>query len=112
MELLQVFFAITMSSMGVVQTASLMPDLAKVKISVNSIFSTLDRKSKIDPSDMSGQRLEVPKGDIEFKNVSFFYPTRPDLQIFQDLSFKVQAGQVSVNSILILLCTYLLHGFP
>ncbi|CAM6099091.1 unnamed protein product [Calypogeia fissa] len=92
-EVFRVFFAITLSATGAVQTSSLFPDIGKVKISVNSIFAILDRKSKIDPSDMSGQTLPQAEGDIEFQHVSFFYPTRPDIQIFHDLSLKVQAGQ-------------------
>ncbi len=33
------------------------------------------------------------QGQIEYKNVSFAYPSRPDIQIFKDLSFKIPAGQ-------------------
>ncbi|CCF56944.1 hypothetical protein KAFR_0B06480 [Kazachstania africana CBS 2517] len=35
---------------------------------------------------------EVGGCEIEFKNVSFFYPTRPTNQIFKNLNFKVPAG--------------------
>ena len=31
-------------------------------------------------------------GDIEFKNVTFKYPTRKAI-VFKDLSFKINAGQ-------------------
>ncbi|XP_071945234.1 ABC-type oligopeptide transporter ABCB9-like [Antedon mediterranea] len=34
------------------------------------------------------------KGHIEFKNVSFAYPTRKDAKILQDVSFEVTAGDV------------------
>ena len=33
------------------------------------------------------------KGDIEFRNVSFTYPSRPDVPILKNLSFCVQHGQ-------------------
>lgn len=32
-------------------------------------------------------------GDIEFNNVSFNYPSRPDYTVLKDVSFKVEAGQ-------------------
>ncbi len=32
-------------------------------------------------------------GEVEFKNVHFAYPSRKDINLFNDLSFKVQAGQ-------------------
>lgn len=33
------------------------------------------------------------KGEIEFKNVLFNYPSRPDFKVLQDISFKAEAGQ-------------------
>ncbi|MFN8285825.1 MAG: ABC transporter ATP-binding protein [Chitinophagales bacterium] len=32
-------------------------------------------------------------GNVEFKDVNFAYPSRPDVQLFQGLSFDVKAGQ-------------------
>jgi ATP-binding cassette subfamily B (MDR/TAP) protein 1 len=83
-----------MAAMGVSQSTGMAPDIAKVKSSVNSLFEILDRKSKIDASDVSGTILENVKGDIEFRHVSFKYPTRPDIQIFRDLSISVHSGKV------------------
>ncbi|KAL2611668.1 hypothetical protein R1flu_023360 [Riccia fluitans] len=92
-QVFRVFFAITLSALGVTQTAGLAPDFTKVKTAVNSIFKILDRKTQIDPYDLSGQKLTNVRGEIEFQRISFFYPTRADVQIFQDLCFKVPAGQ-------------------
>ncbi len=33
------------------------------------------------------------KGDVEFKNVSFYYTTRPEFQVLKDISFKASKGQ-------------------
>ena len=33
------------------------------------------------------------KGDIEFKNIQFTYPTRPDFVVLKDISFSAKAGQ-------------------
>lgn len=33
------------------------------------------------------------KGKVEFENLNFRYPTRPDLQVLKDLSFTVNPGQ-------------------
>lgn len=32
-------------------------------------------------------------GDIEFKNVSFSYPTRQDVEVLRDISFKIRPGE-------------------
>ncbi|WVZ12254.1 hypothetical protein V8G54_016784 [Vigna mungo] len=75
-----VLFALSMAAMGISQSGSLVLDSAKSKSAAASIFAILDRKSQIDPSDDSGLTLEEVQGEIEFKNVSFKYPTRPDWQ--------------------------------
>lgn len=98
-DVFKVFFAIAMSAIGVSQNASLTPDLTKTKLAVNSVFELLDRKSIIDPFDMSGKTLKTVYGDIELRNVSFTYPSRPTIPIFRDLSLTVHAGKVSHHSI-------------
>lgn len=92
--MLQVFFALTMAAMAISQSSSLAPDSSKAKSAAASIFSMLDGKSKIDPSDESGMKLESLKGEIELRHVSFKYPTRPDVQIFRDLSLAIRSGKV------------------
>lgn len=92
-DVFKVFFAITFSALGVSQSASLTPDLTKTKLAVNSVFELLDRKSRIDPFDVSGKTLKTVNGDIELRSVSFTYPSRPMIPIFRDLSLTVQAGK-------------------
>jgi len=60
---------------------------------VNSVFALLDRESKIDPLAKSGKTLKVVKGEVELQHISFTYPTRPTVPIFQDLSLTVHAGK-------------------
>lgn len=38
----------------------------------------LKRNSKMDPDDSDGINLEKIEGNIEFKEVDFFYPTNPN----------------------------------
>ncbi|KAM0954595.1 putative ABC-type xenobiotic transporter [Dioscorea sansibarensis] len=92
-KVFRVFLALSMAAVGMSQSSSLAPDSSKAKTATASVFSILDRKSKIDPSDESGMTLEVVKGNVEFRHVSFKYPTRPDVQIFQDLCLTVQSGK-------------------
>jgi ATP-binding cassette subfamily B (MDR/TAP) protein 1 len=94
-KILQVFFAITMSAVGVSQSTSRSADLTKVKIAVNSIFEIIDLKSEIDPLEKSGKTMKAVKGEVELQHISFTYPTRPTMPIFKDLNLIVQAGTVS-----------------
>lgn len=91
---LQVFFALTMASVGISQSSTLAPDSSKAKSATASIFAIIDRKTKIDPIDESGTTMETVRGEIELRHISFKYPTRPDIQIFRDLNLQIRAGKV------------------
>ncbi|XP_012084217.2 ABC transporter B family member 21 isoform X1 [Jatropha curcas] len=93
-DVFQVFFALSMAALAISQSNSLTPDANKAKSSAASVFAILDQKSKIDPSDSSGIIIKDVKGEIEFCHVSFKYPTRPDIQIFEDLSFAIHSGKI------------------
>ncbi|PQQ20746.1 hypothetical protein Pyn_26342 [Prunus yedoensis var. nudiflora] len=88
----KVFYALTMAALGISQWSSFAVDSSKAKNAAASIFAIIDRKSKIDPSDESGVKLDNVKGEIELRHVSFKYPSRPDIQIFQDLSLTIHCG--------------------
>ncbi|KAK7388084.1 hypothetical protein VNO78_22889 [Psophocarpus tetragonolobus] len=98
-DVFRVFFALSMAAIGISQSGSLVPDSSKAKGAAASIFAILDRKSQIDPSDDSGLTLEEVKGEIELKHVSFKYPTRPDVQIFRDLSLTIHCGKPDPSAI-------------
>lgn len=91
---MQAFLALTMGALGVSQSSAVGPDFSKCKDSAASIFGILDRKSKIDSSKDEGMTLPRVKGDIDFQNVNFKYPTRPDVQIFRDLCLSIPSGKV------------------
>ncbi|TQD70681.1 hypothetical protein C1H46_043776 [Malus baccata] len=92
-DVLRVFFALTIATVGISQSDSLAYDISKGKSAVASVFAILDRKSKIDSSDDSGTTIENLKGEIELCHVSFKYPTRPDVPIFKDLCLTVHHGK-------------------
>lgn len=62
------------------------------KAAAYKMFETIKRKPKIDPYDNSGMTLENLEGEIEFKDVHFRYPARPDVQIFSGFSLHVPSG--------------------
>jgi putative ABC transport system ATP-binding protein len=54
------------------------------------LFELQDREPKISPT--QGERVETARGPIRFENVTFSYPTRPALKIFNDLDFEIPQG--------------------
>lgn len=55
----------------------------------------LDRKSLIDPLDESGLCPDVVTGDVEFEEVTFSYPTRPNTTVLDRYSLKIPAGKTT-----------------
>lgn len=56
------------------------------------IFATINRICDIDSDAKDGIILESVTGCIEFKNVVFTYPTRPNITVLNDLSLKIKPG--------------------
>uniref|UniRef100_A0A8I6XVU7 MDR-like ABC transporter n=1 Tax=Hordeum vulgare subsp. vulgare TaxID=112509 RepID=A0A8I6XVU7_HORVV len=88
-DVFRVFFALVLAAVGVSQASALASNAEKARNSAVSVFSILDRKSKIDTSSDEGLMLENVTGDIDFSNVSFKYPSRPDVQIFSDFTLHI-----------------------
>ncbi|CAN1150210.1 ABC transporter B family member 9 [Linum perenne] len=92
-DVFRVFFALTIAAVGISNSSGVAPDSRKAKDSAASIFSILDRKSRIDSSVDEGITLENVTGDIQLQNVSFRYPMRPNVQVFRDLSLAIPSGK-------------------
>jgi ATP-binding cassette, subfamily B (MDR/TAP), member 1 len=90
----QVFFALVLATIGISQTSAMASDSTKAKDSAISIFALLDRKSEIDSSSDEGLTLDEVKGNIDFRHVSFKYPSRPDVQIFSDFTMHIPSSKV------------------
>lgn len=88
------FMGIFYAGMGAGQSAALMGDLTKAKVACHDMFKLLDRQSKINGLEPAGETpnaLEV--SCIEFVDVKFFYPFRPQVQVLKGVSFKITKGQ-------------------
>lgn len=59
------------------------------------VFELIDGNiEKIDLEFANKEKEKGPKqGEIEFKNVDFYYPTRPDFPVLRGVSFKASKGQ-------------------
>ncbi|XP_065439358.1 ATP-dependent translocase ABCB1-like isoform X2 [Chrysemys picta bellii] len=91
-----VFIAFSSVLYGVIsvgQSTSLAPDFGQAKVSSQRIFQLLDRKPLIDSYSEEGTKLSQFDGNIEFRDIHFVYPTRPEAQVLQGLSVKINKGQ-------------------
>jgi ATP-binding cassette, subfamily B (MDR/TAP), member 1 len=59
------------------------------------IFDVIDRQSPLDPSSEAGKSPASVTGEIRFQNIKHVYPSRPDQNIFVDLTLDIPAGKVT-----------------
>ncbi|KAL9553968.1 hypothetical protein MBANPS3_003030 [Mucor bainieri] len=91
----QVFVAFLAMMMGSISMLRLPPNLAatsSARGAAYKVYQIIDRVPDIDIDATSGLTPDKVVGAIEFKNVHFKYPTRPDLTILQDLSLSIKPG--------------------
>ena len=73
-----------------------MGDSGKAKLAYKSIFEVLNTKIEFSPF-LENNKLKLDtknlEGSIEFKNVYFSYPTKPDQLILKNLSFTINPGE-------------------
>ncbi|KAI8147824.1 putative ABC transporter protein [Fennellomyces sp. T-0311] len=91
-NVLVVFMGMMMGSMSLLQVPPNLSAVSSACGAAHRIYTTIDRVPEIDPDNEQGLTPSVLHGDIEFRNVKFKYPTRPDLVILKDLSLKIRPG--------------------
>ncbi|KAL3437552.1 P-loop containing nucleoside triphosphate hydrolase protein [Aspergillus tetrazonus] len=72
---------------------SFAPDMGKAKNAAAEFRRLFDRKPQIDNWSEEGEKLETVEGEIEFRNVHFRYPTRPEQPVLRGLDLTVKPGQ-------------------
>ncbi|XWS14444.1 hypothetical protein CRYUN_Cryun35bG0009900 [Craigia yunnanensis] len=92
-DIMKSFMVLIITALAVAEALALTPDIVKGSQALGSVFGILHRKTSIEPNDSTSNIVTEIKGDIEFRNLSFKYPMRPDVTIFEDLNLKTSAGK-------------------
>ena len=61
--------------------------------SYQKLRADIDRQPQIDATTESGIRLSQAEGGFEFKNVSFTYPSRPEITVLDQISLSIPANK-------------------
>lgn len=85
--------AVLFGSMSSGRIFAYAPDIMKAKDSAAAIMKLLESTPKIDAWSTSGEKIENVKGHIEFSNVYFRYPTRPNIPVLRGLRLDIKPGQ-------------------
>lgn len=67
--------------------------MGKAKEAANELKILFDRKPKIDTWSSDGAPVTTVEGTIEFRDVHFRYPTRPEQPVLRGLNLHVKPGQ-------------------
>lgn len=89
-----------LATSGISRTSAVGADSTKANDAAASVLEILDRKSEIDYSCEEGITIAgvSVRGEIDFQNVCFKYPLRPNVQIFNDLSLSIPSGKVNKSN--------------
>uniref|UniRef100_A0A671YEU4 Bile salt export pump n=1 Tax=Sparus aurata TaxID=8175 RepID=A0A671YEU4_SPAAU len=93
--LMQVFFGVLVAAMNLGQASPCLEAFAAGRGAATIIFETIEREPEIDCLSEAGYKLDRVKGDIEFHNVTFHYPSRPEVKILDQLSVAVKSGETT-----------------
>uniref|UniRef100_A0A6J0T9D9 Bile salt export pump n=1 Tax=Pogona vitticeps TaxID=103695 RepID=A0A6J0T9D9_9SAUR len=93
--LLQVFFGVLVGALNLGQTSPCLEAFATGRGAATNIFETIDRKPTIDCMSEEGYKLDKVRGEIEFHNVTFYYPSRPEVKILDKLSMVIKSGETT-----------------
>ncbi|XP_018767050.1 bile salt export pump isoform X4 [Serinus canaria] len=93
--LLQVFFGVLIGALNLGQASPCLEAFATGRGAATNIFETIDKKPTIDCMSEDGYKLDKVRGEIEFHNVTFNYPSRPDVKILDNLNMVIKAGEMT-----------------
>eukprot|EP01018_Ginkgo_biloba_P016166 Gb_10211 [translate_table: standard] len=86
-------FAIVLGGLALGTALPNLKYFSEACIAAHRIFETIDRVPEINSDDMTGNVLEKVSGEVEFRNVEFAYPSRPDTIVFHNFCLTIPAGQ-------------------
>ena len=92
-DIIKSFMILIASAFSIAEALSMAPEIVKGSDALKSIFYILKRKTEIDSNDPKSRIVTNVKGDIEFRNVSFRYPSRLEIDVLEDLSLEIPAGR-------------------
>ncbi|KAJ3269221.1 GTPase-activating protein [Terramyces sp. JEL0728] len=87
-----VFIEIIFGAKAMGVASAQLPDFIKGLDAAKELLNLLDEQVAIDV-DAGGKKIDMKEGRIEFRDVKFHYPTRPNNQILKGISLEIKQGQ-------------------
>jgi ATP-binding cassette subfamily B (MDR/TAP) protein 1 len=91
-RVVQTFFVVITALFSFGQTVPGIVALASAQVAASKMLKVIRRVPVIDSSSPDGLKTQI-EGRIEFCNVSFAYPSRPDVPILSNFNLVIEKGQ-------------------
>jgi len=96
-NVITVFFGMIMGSMAFGQANPNLQAFNEARGAAYVVFGMLENEKHIDPLSEEGDKLnDGYKATIEFNDIKFTYPTRPDTQVLKGLNLTLEEGTTTV----------------
>uniref|UniRef100_A0A3B3YZG8 ATP-binding cassette, sub-family B (MDR/TAP), member 4 n=1 Tax=Poecilia mexicana TaxID=48701 RepID=A0A3B3YZG8_9TELE len=92
-SVLTVFFVVVIGVFAMGQTSPNIQTFASARGAAYKVYSIIDHNPTIDSYSQTGFKPDFIKGNIEFKDIDFTYPSRPDVKILDEMCLSVSSGQ-------------------
>ncbi|KAG0524983.1 hypothetical protein BDA96_06G016300 [Sorghum bicolor] len=88
------FFGVMVGGRGLALSLSYFAQFAQGRVAAGRVFEIVDRVPDIDAYGGAGRSLSSVRGRIEFKDVEFAYPSRPEAMILYNLNLTIPASKM------------------
>jgi ATP-binding cassette subfamily B (MDR/TAP) protein 1 len=93
-KVISVFFCVVMGSMALGQLAPPLSTFSQARAAIYPMLQVIRRKPLIDGFSEEGERpTGTREGHIEFKDVTFAYPSRPGNMVCKGYNLTLRSGQ-------------------
>lgn len=92
-DVITVIFSIMIAAFALGMTSDQLQAMGKATSAASKLFEAIDRVPPIDSASPAGLRPDTIHGSISFENVSFHYPSRPEVPILKSFSMQFPPSQ-------------------
>ncbi|KAL5715157.1 ABC-type xenobiotic transporter [Ranunculus cassubicifolius] len=85
---------VVIAGLSLGQAAPNIATFIQAKAAAYPIFEMIERDTINKTNSKTGRTLPSVEGHIEFKNVCFSYPSRPDVMIFDNIHLNIPSGKI------------------
>ncbi|PKA54719.1 ABC transporter B family member 4 [Apostasia shenzhenica] len=91
-DVISIIFIVLLGALALGQASPCLTTFAAGQAAAHRTFEIIKRKPGIDAYETRDEHLAHIRGDIEFRDVYFSYPARPDEHIFNGFSIYIHSG--------------------